>query len=300
MKRFLQTLLLLVAATLSSCYHSIHDFASPSPEAGTDVGYLAASLDYEFPEDIGTPMQNLNISVLGNGTEITSNFSSMEQAVEWLQQLPVGEYDVLVTQDMTSSHGYDLRQGVVQLHDATSSPDQSWYAMAHVTVRSNEITIAEFKLQRLLATLELNVSHVPEGTDIDVTVDHMASSVDLMKDDDGGRLGRPSDDYIAVPLTMASGSSATRTVSLTSGMHSLLPTSAAYDRTDLSISITTAEGKELFCIGDTPRMESGHTYIIDLDYTKLQPYMYFEWYRINDWVEGAVINGQVEIPEEEK
>lgn len=289
--------MMMAALSLTACYHDVHDYLDPS----SGMGYLTASLSYEYPEDVEVPLDNICIRVLDDGaTESTNDFDTRDDAASWLKHLAVGEYDVLITQDMLPADGYELKDGVVRLAEPASSPDQSWYAMAHVTITSDRLSVADLQLKRLMATLQVNISNVPDGVGIGVTVDHMAAGVDLMKDDDGGRLGRPSDDYIAVPLTMASGGSATRTVSLTSGMHSLLPTSAAYDRTDLSISITTAEGKELFCIGDTPRMESGHTYIIDLDYTKLQPYMYFEWYRINDWVEGAVINGAVELPEEEK
>jgi hypothetical protein len=296
-------LLLSVAALLGSCYHDVHDFGNEPTPSGEEVGYLTPQLDYEFPEDKGTPVDSLQITIGGaNGTDYNHGFSSMEEAASWLKQLSVGEYDVLVTQNMTARHGYTLQNGIVSLFDPASSPDQAWYAMTHVTIRNQEITVAEFELKRLMAYLELGISNTPDGTTIDVTVDHMAKSVDLMTNDYRGRLGQPDSEYMAVPLGKAHASTrnGTRSVRLSTGMQSLLPTSSTFDRTYVDLWVITPTGKELFCLGDTPRMESGFTYIIDLDYRYLKPYMRLEWYRINEWTYGAVIEGAVEVPDEEK
>lgn len=297
MKTIRPLLLLMPLLLCSACYHSIHDYAE-NPEPSADMGYLAAQLNYEYPEDLGTPVNNLNIHIFGNGGPGPSeDFGSIDEASDWLQQLPVGEYDVLVTQDMTAADGYSLQGGVVSLPNPASSPDQSWYAMAHVTVRKDEVTVADFELQRLMAALELNVSNVPEGTTIEVTVDHAAASVDLMSNDYRGRLGQPSADFKPVEFGHATQGTGTRSISLTTGRQRLLPTSRDFDRTYIDLWVTTPQGRQLFCLGDTPRMESGHTYVIDLDYTRLKPYMHIEWYRIDDWTEGAVITGEVEVPE---
>ena len=301
MKSFKHILMTAVAVLASACYHDVHEFgSSPSSDGeGNQVGYIAAALGFEYPEDEKEPIDNLNIYVTNNsGYETSQNFKSKEETAEWLKRLPVGEYDILVTANMEPSDGYQLTNGVVSLIDPSSSPQQAWYAMAHATVIGNQIVVAEIKLQRLTASLELTITGVPDGTTIDVIVDHMAQSVNLMERDVNGRYGNPSEEYLAVPIGRTSEKGATRSISLTTGIRNLLPTSRSYDRTYIDLYIITPENKQIICLGDTPRMECGHTYIISLDYLKLKPYMYFDWYRINDWTEMAVISGEVPYPDE--
>ena len=153
---------------LTACYHDKHEFTLNEYD-GKPVGYVTPQLLWEDEADadaaaIGS-IDNLSFQVQGSsGVSRARSFSSIEESADWLQQLPAGEYDILVTADMDEPSGYILTATgtpaenmltptSVSLKDAASSPRQAWYAVTHVTIREDEITVAEYQLQRLLPTL---------------------------------------------------------------------------------------------------------------------------------------------------
>ena len=299
----------LLVFFLTACYHDKHEF-QPNEYDGTPVGYVTPQLVWEDEADtVATGAVNeLSIHVKGgNGVSRARSFSSIEESADWLQQLPAGEYDILVTADMDEPSGYILTATgapaenmltptTVSLRDAASSPRQSWYAVTHVTVREDEITVAEFKLQRLLPTLTVNVTGVPSGTTIAVTVEQVAESVLLTEKDEGGRYGviQPSvtkaDFGLLQPAATVPDGSAV-------GMEKrLMPTAAGQSRSLLRITTTEADGTVLTSTADCPRMELGRYYTLDFQYTVLSPYMRFEAMTINDWTEGWTISGEILNP----
>ncbi|UKK51774.1 FimB/Mfa2 family fimbrial subunit [Prevotella sp. E13-17] len=232
------------------------------------------------------------------------SFTSIEESADWLQQLPAGEYDILVTADMDEPSGYVLTSSgsaaenlltptSVSLKDAALSPRQSWYAVTHVTVREDEITVADFELQRLLPTLTVNVTGVPAGTKVAVAVERVAERVMLTDKDAAGRYGMPMANQTAADFgtlaTVADGSAVGMEVRL-------MPTAAGESRSLLRITTTGADGNVLVSTADCPRMECGKAYVVELDYTKLRPYMRFEAMTINDWTEGWTISGEILNP----
>ena len=44
-------------------------------------------------------------------------------------------------------------------------------------------------------------------------------------------------------------------------------------------------------------MECGRAYVVELDYTKLRPYMLLSAFTINDWTEGWTISGEIINPD---
>ena len=197
MNRSLYTLLIVAAALLCACSHQeIHDFA-PSD---TPSGYLAVNLSWENAEDVGLSLTHFNIIVEGSNTTASAEFPTKQAVAQWLKQLPAGEYDVLVTAEMTPAAGYVLSGTTASLSDPASSPEQSWFSVAHVTIRANEITTAAFQLQRLMAFLSVNIRNVPDGVTLGLTADRVAGSVALMEKGADGRWGRPAADSTAVTL----------------------------------------------------------------------------------------------------
>ena len=143
---------------LTACYHDQHE-EMPSEYGDQPVGYLTAQLVWDDPADAGTTttIDDIRFTVSGTGgTTVAHNFTDTESAAEWLQQLPVGDYDLLVTVDMDEAHGYVLENAAtrgttradeafhtalpdtrVSLADPSSSPRQSWYAVTHATVKED-------------------------------------------------------------------------------------------------------------------------------------------------------------------
>ena len=76
-----------------------------------------------------------------------------------------------------------------------------------------------------------------------------------------------------------------------------MPTAGGQERCYLSLSVTTPEGTRLTYLADAPRMECGRTYVVELDYTKLRPYMLLEAFTINDWTDGWAITGEIINPD---
>ena len=302
---------------LTACYHDQHE-EMPSEYGDQPVGYLTAQLVWDDPADANSAIDDIRFTVSGtNGTTVTHNFTDTESAADWLQQLPVGEYDLLVTVDMDEAHGYVLENAAtrgttradeatvttalpdtrVSLAEPSSSPRQSWYAVTHATVREDEITVAEFRLQRLLSELSVIVSNVPTGAAITASVERVASDVLLTHRDGQGRYGvADREDYMTVSLGALAADPADA-ATLRHDDHTLMPTASGQSRCYLTLSVTTPDGTRLTYLADAPRMECGRTYVVELDYTKLRPYMLLEAFTINDWTEGWTISGEIINPD---
>ena len=303
---------------LTACYHDQHEEV-PSEYGDQPVGYLTPLLLWDDPADAGTTttIDDIRFTVSGTGgTTVANRFNNTEAAADWLQQLPVGDYDLLVTVDMDEANGYILENAGtrattradeelhtalpdtrVSLAEPSSSPRQSWYAVTHATVREDEITVAEFRLQRLLSELSVIVHNVPTGAAITASVERVASDVLLTHRDGQGRYGvADREDYLTVSLGALAADPADA-ATLRHDDHTLMPTAGGQERCYLSLSVTTPEGTRLTYLADAPRMECGRTYVVELDYTKLRPYMLLEAFTINDWTDGWAITGEIINPD---
>ena len=302
---------------LTACYHDQHE-EMPSEYGDQPVGYLTPLLLWDDPADAGTTttIDDIRFTVSGTGgTTVANRFNNTESAADWLQQLPVGEYDLLVTADMDEANGYILENAGtrattradeelhtalpdtrVSLAEPSSSPAQSWYAVTHATVREDEIAVAEFHLQRLLSEISVIVSNVPTGAAITASVERVARDVLLTHRDGQGRYGvADREDYLTVSLGALAADPADA-ATLRHDDHTLMPTAGGQERCYLSLSVTTPDGTPLTYLADAPRMECGRTYVVELDYTKLRPYMLLEAFTINDWTDGWAITGEITDP----
>lgn len=300
---------------LTACYHDKHEF-QPNEHDGTAVGYVSPQLSWENETDTLNTLDHIQITVAGsNGTSANQSFGSVQSTAEWLQQLPVGEYDLLVTADMDEARGYVLNNVThsatraegdgsintlpdtrVSLRNPSSSPEQAWYGVTSATVKADEVTIAEVSLRRLLASVTVVIHGVPAGTTVSIAVERVAHSVLLTTRDGNGRYGVPDgEDYETVSLgTLAADPADAAT--LRRDDHTLMPTAGGQQRCLLTISVTTPEGTPLTYLADAPRMECGKHYLVELDYADLRPYMRFEAMTINDWTEGWTISGEILNP----
>ena len=293
---------------LTACYHDKHELI-PNENEGQPVGYVAPQLlwEDEADEPAITSIDALSFWIQGSdGGNRTREFGSVEESADWLQQLPAGEYDILVTADMDEPSGYVLTATgtpaenmltptSVSLRDAASSPRQSWYAVTHVTIREEEITVAEFKLQRLLPTLTVNVTGVPAGTKVAVAVEQVAESVLLTEKDANGRYGVIQSAETKADFGLLTPAADDATTFRLDGKR-LMPTAASQSRSLLRITTTEADGNVLVSTADCPRMELGRYYTLDFQYAVLSPYMRFEAMTINDWTEGWTISGEILNP----
>ena len=316
MKKIFPLMAAAAMMLLTACYHDQHEL-QPNQYDGKPVGYLTPQLLWEDQADAGAAIDDIRFTVSGTGgTTVANRFNNTEAAADWLQQLPVGDYDVLVTVDMDEAHGYVLENAAtrattradeafhtalpdtrVSLAEPSSSPAQAWYAVTHATVKEDEITVAEFHLQRLLSELSVIVHNVPTGAAITASVERVASDVLLTHRDGQGRYGvADREDFLTVSLGALAADPADA-ATLRHDDHTLMPTAGGQERCYLSLSVTTPEGTQLTYLADAPRMECGKTYVVELDYTKLRPYMLLSAFTINDWTEGWTISGEIINPD---
>ena len=302
---------------LTACYHDQHEL-QPNQYDGKPVGYLTPLLLWDDPADAGTTttIDDIRFTVSGTGgTTVANRFNNTESAADLLQQLPVGEYDLLVTADMDEAHGYLLENADtrsvtradeefhtalpdtrVSLSEPSSSPRQAWYAVTHATVKEDEITVAEFHLQRLLSEISVIVRNVPTGAAITASVERVARDVLLTHRDGQGRYGvADREDFLTVSLGALAADPADA-ATLRHDDHTLMPTAGGQERCYLSLNVTTPDGTRLSFVADAPRMECGKAYVVELDYTKLRPYMLLEAFTINDWTDGWAITGEITDP----
>ena len=260
----------------TACYHDQHE-ETPSEYGDQPVGYLTTQLIWDDQSDAGWPIDDIRFTVSGtNGTTVTHNFTDAEAAAQWLQQLPVGDYDLLVTVDMDEANGYILENAGtrattradeefhtalpdtrVSLSEPSASPRQAWYAVTHATVKPAEMTVAEFHLQRLLSELSVIVHNVPTGAAITASVERVASDVLLTHRDGQGRYGvADREDFLTVSLGALAADPADA-ATLRHDDHTLMPTAGGQERCYLSLAVTTPDGTPLTYLADAPRLECG-------------------------------------------
>lgn len=309
-------LILTAAATLSllACSHETHfEIDMPQDEqtqkypSSTGYGFLGNDLAWEDIADIKSDISHLKYTVTGaNGVLETHEFNTPSEASEWIIPLPAGEYDVLVAANMNAANGFELGETVptkvshtlpatyTKLTNASSNPRQAWNGITHVTVEQNKMATAHLDLDRLLALFTLKLTHVPEGTVIDVSMRNAAYYVTLTKERSSGHWGDPcaeiSDDITLGRLTAAN--------ALTGiNEFKVFPTAKGLEETILFFHIKTNKGLDLDYEGRAPKMENGKKYILELDYNKLTPFMYITTGGpINDWTDKWSYDGEVLNP----
>lgn len=313
-----QTYLLLMAAaalSVGSCQYKTH-FPEDMPQdeqtdkypAPDGLGYLGNDLEWEDIADVKSDITHLKYTVTGaNGVKEVHEFNTPTEASEWMIPLPVGEYDVLVAANMDKANGFELGETVptkashtlpatyTRLTNASSNPKQAWNGIAHVKVENNKMATVHLDLDRLLALFTLKLTNVPEGTTIEVSMRNAASYVTLTTERTAGHWGEPStatsDDITLGTLTASN--------ALTGiDEFKVFPTAKGLMGTILLFHIKTNKGLDLDYVGQAPLMENGKKYILELDYTKLTPFMLITTEcTINDWTDSWSYDGEILNPE---
>lgn len=263
------------------------------------VGYLAFELYWDEYDDILSPIDGVRITASGaDGFLKNYDFASPEDAADALQQFPEGTYTLLVTVDMAEKDGYIVTQSATEkggnnlpattaaLKDPSSSPHQSWYGIVTATVKDGEITIARFRLKRLLSMISITITDVPDGATITAEASKVAQYVELTTP----KISAESVDD--VQLGSLSGGGIQKIENRT-----LMPTALGNDRTIITL-YATYNGVTLTSTVDAPKMESGRYYVMEIAYNGLAPYIYVSGTDINDWQQNWTADGEILNPDE--
>ena len=286
---------LAAALLLTGCFHKMHELRPSEYGPGVAVGYVAPVLRWELDEDASTPVHDLLLVFQGTGTSYSRQFAGVEDLSRELQQLPIGEYDLLVTTNMTEAAGFqfsglpatkaDAGDVTVSLRDPASSPGQAWFGVSHFSVTEDGITLPELTLQRLLCRLTVHLTDVPAGSQVVVSLNNVARSVALMALDARGHYGLPGTQTVG---DLVPGTNPT----------TLFPTVSGQERCFFTLSVTLADGTPLSVLCDAPRMECGMSYTLELDFAHLRPYMYLSSISISPWEEGWTVSGEILNPQD--
>lgn len=303
MKKIVSIAAAAAALLFTSCFHEVHELGN----LGKGEGLLGTSLSWEMTDDGGTAIHSLSISVGGAAAPFSKTYKDAREAAGELIPVPSGKSDVLATVNMTDADGFavsgmpatkaDAAVGDVwvSLKNPASSPAQAWFGVTGAEIRDRDITIAEPVLQRLLSTLSVNMSNVPAGTKVVLTLSNVAKSVNLTAKDAAGRWGLPGNDSVGDLQIASLAAAASGTLTLEG--FTVLPTASSFTRCILTIDVTSASGKKLQCVCDAPHTECGKGYTLDLDFSALKPYMYLDAYSINPWEDGWTVSGIILNPQ---
>ena len=302
-RKILYIAIVAIASTLclSGCYHGVHEFG-PSEYAGKNsVGYMTTSLQWADTADAGTRIQNFYLVFSGSGNSFSRLYPSDEAASKQFQQLPTGDYDLLVTINMTPAEGYDfwgiptpqtkagsgLGDISVSLEDSTHTPKQSWYGIGNVSIKENSIDNVDIKLQRLLPVLKLYMTNMPAGASVSFTFNDLAKEIKLTSSGNSKYGVAGNEGYAKITVDEVK----TGPDGILNADYVLLPTVAGLERCEATMIITTAAGATCYNI-NMPCIECSKTYNLALDYNNLKSENYINSSSINDWEDGWSVSGE--------
>lgn len=283
-----KTIALAAAALLfTGCFHDFHE-----RQPGT--GRIIPEFQWQFDEDINSPVHHLLLVVDGADGYYSKVYGSPAEFAEEPLNLQAGDYKLLFAANMSEADGY-LLDGVpptrsladnpisARRQASTIHPDQTWFAITPVTVVEGAGTRIRPEFQRLMAHLRVNVTNAPAGATVTATVVNAAKSVDLTGESDSRRAGRPSED--TAPNVIANGQAAY-----------LMPSASGQEGGRVVLSVTDANGKTSTFDCNTPLMESGKSYQLNVDFNELRAEMTLTSTPINDWEDVWTIQGEIPDP----
>ena len=189
----------------------------------------------------------------------------------------------------------DLESLVFRLESPDESPEHALYGVTEETVEEGTSKIVVSQIRRVLSELTLKMSGVPAGVDVKAVVRYVADGVGPAVKDEDGSFGRPTREEnrnIVLPEGLnEDGTLVTPTLRL-------MPTPGGSASTLLRLTVTLPGGNVLESDIVAPPMHPSGKYILMVDYPSLQPGMIVNPYRINDWTEGWVVNGEILNPDE--
>lgn len=314
-KRYISVLILAGALLLAGCFHGLHEEWPLPPgnsneenqDNGNDkmAGCLAFSSVWEQAADASTLVNSLTVSLSGAEVSETKRFAGFSEMSGYLRELPVGDYDLLATVNMSESQGFTLtgmpatkaawdKGGIsVSFRDSAKSLGQAWFGVGHAGIKKKDTCQVVFNMQRLLPVFRLNIANMPAGASVLLRFSNIARKIELTTADASGRYGVPGSDCFASFALEPFRVDANGTLNVESV---LPPTATGRDRCVLTIITTTGETVSTDN-ADIPRLDGGITYDLDLNYNTMLPDMHIGYGSISNWQEGWVIPGESVNPE---
>lgn len=189
-------------------------------------------------------------------------------------------------------NGQDL---VFGLKDPVASPSHALYGVNEVVVEKDKSLVVNSEIRRVLSELSVMISGAPAGSSVKAKVRSNASGIYPGRKDPDGLYGLATNDEvrsIMFPEAHVEGGV------IATPVLRLMPTIGGSESTIIYLTITLASGNELECTIIAPPMHPSGKYILTLKYNEMRATMIVDPYKINEWTEGWVVNGEILDPDD--
>lgn len=181
------------------------------------------------------------------------------------------------------------------IESPASSPSHAFYGVAEVSVEKDKSKIVRSEIRRVMSELTIQMTGAPAGSVLKATLYANAVGVyPAIKGDDGTYGLATKEDNRSIELPEGRESDGT----IVTPVMRLMPTISGSISTIIYLTVTLADGEVFKGTILAPPMAPSGKYILMIEYANMSPTMIVNPYKINQWTEGWVVNGEILNPDE--
>lgn len=263
---------------------------------------VSVALDFADESDRdGTVISDAKLWIFDEGGSLVADYaySGAPELASQRYHLAEGNYLFVASANLQDPFTWtvpatDSESLMFGLKSPASSPSHAFYGVAEVSVEKDKSKIVRAEIRRVLSELTVQMTGAPAGSVLKATV--WANAVGIYP-------ARPGED---VPYGLATKED-NRTIELPEGRESggmivtpvmrLMPTVSGSLSTIIYLDMTLADGEKLKGTILAPPMAPSGKYILMIEYLSMSPTMIVNPYKINQWTEGWVVNGEILNPD---
>lgn len=291
---------LAAALLLTGCFRDdVHEF-----DPLKSVGYFNPVLNWSDLYNAGTPIRDLTLVIDGPDASFMTQFPSPRELAREPLEVPAGENTALVVANVSEADGFSLAglpptksgQAEVRLlapRAVIPVSQQVWAASCRFIVEKNRFSAPSMLLRGVLPLLQVNMHNVPDDIEVTMVMENLAAGIILSATDTEGHAGVPDSriggDFVFGAMSARHPDASGR----------LLPTASGQEFTRMQCFITQG-GIQTRMNVETPRIEVGGQYVLNVDFDQLVVEMSLgsDTVVIRDWTsQGDPIGGDIFKPE---
>lgn len=285
-----------VGLSLQSCGKAVHD---------SENGSVSVELVYADPEDKGTVgIDDVKLWIFNEDGALVGKYDYDGAYALGLQRfhLDDGRYQFVTAVNLEepftcseTTKATDAEELMFGLTFPAASPGHAFYGVTEVLVKGDASSIVSSEIRRVLSELSVEITDAPAGSRLDATVRCIASGIFPARKGSDCSYGLPTkEEIVNIPLPVGTESDG----AITTPTMRLMPSFDGSISTLIHLTLTLADGSLFESDIIAPVMQPSGKYILTLRYTEMRAYMYVTSYKISDWVDGWVFNGEILDPEE--
>ena len=266
---------------------------------------VSVALDFADESDAeGTTIGDTKLWIFDDGGSLVKSYEYSSAAELALQRyhLAAGSYLFVTAANLRDpftwtgpTRATDMESLMFGLKAPASSPSHAFYGVGEVTVEKDKSKIVKSEIRRVLSELTIQMTGAPAGSTLKATLYANAVGIYPARKGDDGTYGLPTKEdnrSIELPEGKESGGS------IVTPVMRLMPTISGSISTIIYLTMTLANGEVLKGTIMAPPMDPSGKYILMIEYLSMSPTMIVNPYKINQWTEGWVVNGEILNPDE--